>query len=344
MGRFLRPSISAVVDRLTNYAHREVAPCDLSLVCGPFIWEEEVREALAAFTPADMRVYGSPDQDPELLERLAAHEGLGRENLHLTPGADLAIESILDHFLEEGDTLGILEPSFPRFEIVAAMRRGVKVRHLASLAEAGEDLRMLVVCTPCNPSTKEEAAEEMESVAAGLSETLLVCDGAFDWYAAHPLAELCRRHDNVLAIKSFSKIGLAGLRLGYAMGHTDLVADLQLGFSPFAVPELVQAVGRRIIGGIARVQEIKQRVESAFVPVAQAFGERAVRLSPVPFYNLRTDRPAAQAAAALLAEGIMVVSGDHFRALPPGTLRIAVGEPAENQLLIDAVDRLGLFD
>lgn len=339
MGRFLKPTLRTRAHALQTYAHREPRPCDLSLISGPYIWQHEVERALAAVGEADLRGYASPPQDPRLLAALAAHEGLDPAALWLTPGADLAIEMVLDRFLEAGDLFVTVEPNFPRFGIVAAGIPGLRTQQVAGLDEVPDAAAMVAMCSPNNPSTAEFDHDALAAAIATHPRTLFCIDGVFDWYGRVPLARLCRDHDNVIVLKSLSKIGLAGLRLGYVMGAPELVADLQRGLAPFSVPRIVQAIGLEVAGRLHRVGEIRTELDAQYEEIRGAFGEHAVRDCPVPFYLLVTAVPSSEAAARLAAAGISVVDGVHFAGLPAGRLRIAIGSAQQNRDLIEAAKR-----
>ena len=92
MSRYLREYLRRTKADFTNYAVREPSPCDLSLVTGPFIWEREVKAAMADFDTDGFRAYALPAEDPALVELLADLEGVTPDHVMLTPGADFAIE------------------------------------------------------------------------------------------------------------------------------------------------------------------------------------------------------------------------------------------------------------
>lgn len=343
MSQFLKSALRSNTTQLETYAHRDPGHTDLSLVAGPYVWEAEVARALGRVDSEMLRGYASPHQDDELLEILAEREGLARHGIWLTPGADLAVEAVLGQFLEDGDRLGILDPNFPRFDIVAAGVRGLQVVRFETLTELPADLKLAVVCTPNNPSTEEVPQAELKRAVADHPDTLFCVDGVFDWYGSWPLSDLCRAHDNVLVLKSFSKIGLAGLRLGWAMGAEDLVADLQRGLTPFAVPALVQAVGLEVARRLDRIDTIKAVLEEEFAYLRNTLGAAATRSSPVPFYLLTTRPDVEDAAALLAARGVSVVDGSHFRGLPPHRLRVAIGSRVQNDTLLATLDELDVL-
>lgn len=344
MTRFVRKSLDLSSGKLCNYANRPPAPCDLSLVSGPFIWADEVDRAFRTFDTARLGAYPLPNQDPELISILADHDGVTPESIWLTPGADVGIEAVLGHFLEPGDTLGILTPNFPRFAIVASTIPGVRTESFDSLDKMGDDLSLVAICTPNNPSTRELEEADLRKVIAENPDTLFCIDGVFDWYASYQLPTLCREFDNVIVLKSFSKIGLAGLRLGYVISNPEIMNELKMGLSPFSVPPLIQQVGLEVARSFHRIPELASILVDEFNLIAGCLGEKVVRSSPVPFYLFHPNRDAVEAAKLLFQEGISVVDEAHCPDIPGGCLRVAIGEPDKNKRLLDAVDRLGLLE
>lgn len=344
MTRFLRQSLDITSGKFCNYADRPPAPCDLSLVSGPFIWEREVSRACREFDAARLGSYPLPSQDPRLIDLLATHDGVTSASIWLTPGADVAIEAVLHQYLEPGARFGILTPNFPRFAIVAATIPGVETVAFASLDEMPADCRLVSVCTPNNPSTREVPAADLRQAIAGHPDTLFCIDGVFDWYGSYSLPALCREFDNVILLKSFSKIGLAGLRLGYAVANPEIITELQIGMSPFSVPPLIQQVGLEVARSFDRIGELAEILGEEFTAIAAALGGEVVRTTPVPFYLLHPNRNAVEAAKMLFAEGISVVDEAHCPDIPGGCLRVAIGEHDKNQRMLAAVDRLKLVD
>ena len=343
MSQFLNRHLVENQGLLENYAGHGHQPCDLSLISGPCLWEAELQSATKHLAPSCLESYSDPGQLPELLEILGNFDGLSPESLWLTCGADAAIEEVLTRFLGEGDTLGILTPNFPRFGIVAATLPGVKCHYFSSLDTLPAGLKAVALCTPNNPDTSELPQQALAQVMKKHPETLFILDGVFDWYASYSLAALVQAHPNALLLKSFSKIGLAGLRLGYVVAHPDIIRDLQIGLSPFFVSRLTQKIGLEVARNFPRVQLIKEWLEEQFRPIEKEWGSLCIRKTPLPFYLLQTNRTSSEATALLAQEGISVVDGVFFRDLPTGLIRVAIGTQEQNNLLVSAVARLKLL-
>jgi histidinol-phosphate aminotransferase len=342
MRQYFRSSLVNTTKSLSSYGSRPPATCDLSLVSGPYIWKEEVEHALSLVSDEMVSSYSLPNQNPELLATLAAHDGISPDWIWLAPGADVAIEVVLRQILEPGDRMALLCPGFPRFEVIANTIDGVTTTRHFSIHDLPADPKMIVLCTPCNPTTEEIPLDVLRVLIASRPDTMFCIDGPFDWYAGESLVQLVKEFPNVLLIKSFSKIGLAGLRLGYVVARPEALQVLCLGQSPFSVPALIQAVGLAVARRFDRLPEIHALVASRWAGIEQSLGAHVIRHAPVPFYLLKLNVPAEAGAVALMEEGISVVKGNIFPGLDASVVRVAIGTEAQNALFVDAVHRLGL--
>lgn len=340
----VRHSLVKVKGKLKDYGKRTPADCDLSLVAGPFIWEKEIRQALKNLPSSYIREYPLPNQFPELLELITEYENLPSDWALLTPGADIAIEILLRQILDPGDKIAILCPNFPRFEVVAKTITGVICSNYFSIDELPGDAKLISICTPCNPSTEEIPFTKLKTLISSRPNTIFCIDGVFDWYSEYSLSSLCNEYPNVILLKSFSKLGLAGLRLGYILSSPELYEYLLLGQSPFAVPAIIQHMGLYIAHNLHRISEIKEQISQDWQLLHDTFGDKAIRQSPVPFYLLQTSKDSDEAAQLLSQDGISVVSSSNFRGIPENVIRIAIGNYAQNVKLIKSISKFKLID
>ncbi|MCP4292791.1 MAG: aminotransferase class I/II-fold pyridoxal phosphate-dependent enzyme [bacterium] len=344
MKEYFRPSLLAARKQLGNYGHREPAECDLSLISGPFIWEQEARKALQSDSVQTLSGYALPGQNPQLIATLSQYEGIDPQCIRLTAGADLGLEIVLRQLLGAGDHLAVLCPNFPRFALVSSSIEAVTFsRHLHPDDLPKEGVRLIAVCTPNNPTTEEMPRQVLEKIITDHPNTMICIDGVFDWYGSYDLASLCLDYPNVILLKSFSKIGLAGLRLGYMISSHFNMELLGLGQSPFSVPQIIQKIGLEVAKNFSRIDELQQMLSQGWDQIHSALGNAVVRQSPVPFYLLKTNRDSAEAVDMLAAEGISVVDSIYFHGLGSDVARIAIGTHEQNDRLIRAVQKLEII-
>jgi histidinol-phosphate aminotransferase len=223
-------------------------PLALSLNENPFPPLPAVRSALIESIDAANRY---PEYLPATLRKLIAGR-LGAPDEQVIPGAGATgvVMQVLDAVTSPGDRMVMTSPTFEGYPIFAQMARLNPVRvpldahghhDLDRLADAAADARVVVLCRPHNPTGTLESAEEVERFLRRVpSDTVVLLDEAYIEFVApqHRLdgVALVRRFPNVVVLRSFSKAyGLAGLRIGYGFGTSELARSLWAMQLPFGM-------------------------------------------------------------------------------------------------------------
>ena len=339
---FLKDKIVKVGRTLINYADHETASVDLSLVSGPCVWNLSHDILFGDVSDDVLARYPNPIEDTRFLDELALFEDIPADHLLLTPGADIGIELVCRQFIEAGDSVGILSPTFPRFEIVLETLLA-KIVDYTDITLIDSEHRLCCFCTPNNPTTEQLDPKILESLINRYPNTLFLIDSVFERYGDYRSVDLVKGYKNVIVLKSFSKIGLAGLRLGYVIAQPDIVNYLRIGQSPFSVPAIIQKIGLQILYQKDLLKVLDKKIEKSFNYIKSEFGESVIRESRVPFYLLKTNVESILAEKILFSNGIAVVGGYKFKNLPGNLLRIALGGDEENKKLVHCVKTQGLI-
>ncbi len=248
-----------------------------------------------------------------------------------------------------GTSILYANPSFVLYRIVATLAGSEPievpltkgwVHDLDAMSDAiRDDTTLIVVCNPNNPTGTYTTDAELRAFVKGIDESkLVVIDEAYAEFATagdfSSCVDLALARPNVIATRTFSKIyGLAGLRVGYALGMPDTLRELRKAQPPFIVN--VAAVA----GAIAALQDQQEVEQRRTTNAAQrriltdALEKRGIRYagSQTNFVFLDLDTDAAGLAEALLRRGVIVRAlGDH--------IRITVGTADENHQCIAALD------
>jgi len=150
--------------------------------------------------------------------------------------------------------------------------------------------------------------------------------------------EIFKEYNNLLTLKTFSKVyGLAGLRIGYGIGHPTLVAEMNKLRTPFNVTSVGQAAA---LAALDDEEHVRKSVEINRVERQRLFeGLKKIGLSPVPSETNFLFVPIGPRAKALCDE--LLHEGVIIRPLAwmgfPEAVRISVGSPAENTKLLGAL-------
>jgi len=174
-------------------------------------------------------------------------------------------------------------------------------------------------------------------------DVLVVLDEAYREYADRqdlPEAmKLFREYNNILTLRTFSKVyGLAGLRIGFGIGHPTLVAEINKLRTPFNVTSVGQAAA---LAALDDAEHVERSVEINRAERKRLFeGLKKIGLAPVPSETNFLFVPIGPQAKALcdelLHEGVIVrpLGWMGF----PEAIRISVGSPAENTKLLGALE------
>jgi histidinol-phosphate aminotransferase len=258
-------------------------------------------------------------------------------------GADALINDCLRAFCEPGTAVVLTDPTYSLLA-VAARIHGVDVQVVAvgpdgrapqEFATADAPLRFLV-----NPNTPTGTWIEPERLAddLGTAPGVLVIDEAYCDFAPRSCISLLDDHPAWLVLRTFSKShGLAGLRVGYAVGAADLIADLHAVGESYPVDRCALAGAHAALGDTAHHSRLVEGVLSERARLSDALRQRGwtVTSSQANFIAVVPPDGSAQEAAARLRESHVLVRW--FDRGDRGLLRITVGSPAENDALLAAI-------
>jgi len=295
-----------------------------------------------------------PEPQPERLRQaMAALYGVPRDALVITRGADDAIDMLVRAFCSPAvDAVAISSPAFAAYAHFARLQ-GARVIDIPLTPEFEFDpeafierlkdddaLKLAFICTPNNPTGVEVDPDAVLAVADALPETIVVADEAYLEFSATPslCAEAASRC-NLVVLKTLSKaFGLAGARVGCAIGSPELIAMAARALPPYPMPtpsiEAAMAAlspSRRSVHAerVARIKTERARVAER---LSQSPIVRRARGGGGNFLFLEVEQP-EQLAAKLRALGIRVRWRPNAA---PGGLRLTIGNEAENDAALAA--------
>ncbi|WP_460445723.1 histidinol-phosphate transaminase [Angustibacter aerolatus] len=209
-----------------------------------------------------------------VVEALAAHLGVPADHVATGTGSVGVLGQVVTATCDAGDEVVFAWRSFEAYPLVVQLAGAVPVpvplgpgaRHdLDAMAAAITDrTRLVLVCTPNNPTGPVVHADELERFLDRVPrDVLVVVDEAYTEFVRDPevpdALALVRARPNVAVLRTFSKAyGLAGLRVGYAVAQPPVATALRKTALPFAVNSLAQAAA---VASLAAGDELAERVE-----------------------------------------------------------------------------------
>ncbi len=308
--------------------------------------EELCGRIQSAVSSVDLRRYPDPEAK-ELCRRAARVYGVGERNIVAGNGSDELISVIISVFSEKGSTVLVNEPDFSMYAFYCAIAEarcacvpqalGGDIDTAAMLEAAKREKASIVIFSnPCNPTGQGVEPDRVLSLARALDCLVVVDEAYMDFWGRSILPELPK---NVIVLKTCSKaLGLAALRLGFAIGREELVGYIKKAKSPFNVNALSQAAASAAMENPALLEncarEILSRKEELHTALEGMSGRLCFELigTKTNFVLIKTPL-AEKLQKRLLDDGICV---RHIC----GCLRVTAGSPEENRRFLKSFERI----
>lgn len=341
-----RVRLRAEIEATVPYRQGKPAAADsfkLSSNENPF---EPLPSVLEAVADAPLNRY--PDgAATELRSRIAARHGVTPGQVQVGAGSVSVLSQLITAAAGHGDEVVYSWRSFEAYPGLVTVSGATSVtvrntpdhRHdLPAMALAvTERTRVVIVCSPNNPTSTVVAHDEFASFMEAVpSSVLVLLDEAYAEFVTDPAAvhgiPLLAAYPNLVVLRTFSKAyGLAGLRIGYAVGPEYVMDAARASAIPLSVTDQAQRAAMvsldhedELLERVARIAQLRDHVWQALIdqgwPVPRAHGN---------FVWLPTGDQ-TDAAAEVLARNRIVA-----RALGDG-IRVTIGEPASVDNLLRA--------
>jgi histidinol-phosphate aminotransferase len=328
-----------------------VETLDLSQTTWPELAHPSIVSAITFTAQRGMQRYPHL-RGSQLHDELAARHGVDSGRLILGNGAAELLSSATRALMEPGQRLITSWPSYPLYPIMARRAHGRAVPVTggvdALLQAAGEDgTRVIALASPNDPTGELLRTDELARLLEGLPDdvAVLLDESLVEFADAQPTDSslaLLEHHSRLIVFRSFSKAwGLAGLRVGYALGGAgseDLLAELapDLGVSEVSQAGAREAL-RRCSGLVAeRVRVIAEER----VSLTAALRERHFDVTDSQANFLWVAHPTVDGGellARLARAGVLVAGGDALG--EPRHVRISLRDAACSERLLGALDK-----
>jgi histidinol-phosphate aminotransferase len=319
--------------------------------------------ALEAIRTAAAQVHFYPDNDAsELRQALAARHQLAEEQIFIADGSLGILDVLARTLLVPGTNCVSSERSFISYPLVTrtigAQFIAVPMRNdtydLDAIAAAiNEETRVVILANPNNPTGTMFDADATDAFLKRVPESVLVVlDEAYSDFAEYFARQrgiiysrsfeyVRARRQNVLVLRTFSKAhGLAGIRLGYACGHPELLRYFARVRNSFSISVVAEAAG---LAAIRDDSHIRKTVENNAVGAAwlmERFRELGIHAVPTSanFIYFTVDEEASAFAARMQTEGVIVRSLAPWGI--PNAIRVSIGTPEQNDTFIRVLKKI----
>ena len=322
---------------------------------------DEFQGEASVYLDANENAYGSPldenyNRYPDPLQynvkkRLSEIKGVPIRNIFLGNGSDEAIDILFRAFCNPGvDNVIIVPPTYGMYQVsanindVALKRVPLTTEYqldLEGIAEAiDKNTKLIFICSPNNPTGNSINREDVETLLANFNGLVVVDEAYINFSRQKTFIQELTEYANLVVLQTLSKAwGLAGLRVGMAFASEEIIEVMNKVKPPYNINEASQQLALKALENVDQVNEwiketLKER-DNLVLALKNFDFVLDIYPSDANFILVKTTDPKA-IYNFLVQRGIIVRDRSKVE-LCEGSLRITVGTPNENNILINSL-------
>jgi histidinol-phosphate aminotransferase len=302
---------------------------------------------------SDYNRYPDPHQK-QLKEKISELKSVYADQIFLGNGSDEAIDLLFRAFCEPGkDEVLIPQPTYGMYAVSASIN-DIKINSVnltkdfdldleATISAITAKTKIIFLCSPNNPSGNLLTKEKVIAVIKNFHGLVVVDEAYIDFADSQSLTEFLDRHNNLVVLQTLSKAwGLAGLRLGICFASAEIISILNKIKPPYNISSITQSLAlERLQQGEFKDQQVKEIVTQRKIMEVKLKDIKIIEHvypSNSNFLLVRVTG-AKKIYNNLLTKGIVLRDRSNV-ILCNDCLRITIGTPKENQLLLDELKKL----
>lgn len=283
-----------------------------------------------------------PDPHQRELKNLISNiKGVGVDQTFLGNGSDEAIDLIIRLFCSESDSIVIPYPTYGMYEVSARINnvsiRKSLLNERFELTEMDMTGKVIFLCSPNNPSGN---LLEVQTILDRFAGIVVIDEAYIDFTTTPSLVKQLHKYPNLIVLQTFSKAwGLAGLRLGMAFAHPQIISLLNKIKPPYNVSSATQELAKKVLENKEAMQQSVTLIKAERDRVAKELTKlpsvKQVFPSEANFLLVRIDN-AAEVYNKLITNRIVVRDRSTVKRCED-CLRITIGTQSENERLLKAL-------
>ncbi|QKG81232.1 histidinol-phosphate transaminase [Tenuifilum thalassicum] len=287
---------------------------------------------------------------------IAQIKGIKPEQLFIGNGSDEAVDLIIRCFCEPAsDRIAIFEPTYGMYSVCATINNiGVEKYLLKDdfcidadsfLNRVTKDVKVVFICNPNNPTGNSQKFGVIEQILSEINGLVVVDEAYIDFCSDKSVVSLVNRYPNLIVLQTFSKAwGLAGARIGLAIANRQIISILNRVKFPYNIGKPSLQILKNSLSNKALMEKFIAQItgerQNLYEQLKQFSFITMVYPSEANFLLVKTTN--AQKIYTYLLDKNIVVRNRSHEPLCSNCLRITVGTPAENQILIETLKKLNL--
>ncbi|RZA03222.1 MAG: histidinol-phosphate transaminase [Sphingobacteriaceae bacterium] len=322
---------------------------------------DEYQGEASVFLDANENAFGSPldkpyNRYPDPLQynvkmRLSEIKGVPARNIFLGNGSDEAIDILFRSFCNPGvDNVILVPPTYGMYEVSANINdietRKVNLTedfqlNLEGISEAiDKSTKLIFICSPNNPTGNSINRDDVETLLANFDGLVVVDEAYINFSRQKSFIQELTEYSNLVVLQTLSKAwGLAGLRVGMAFASEEIIEVMNKVKPPYNMNEASQQLALQALANVDQVNGwIKETLlqRDKLVLNLKKF-DFVVDIYPSDANFILVKTTDAKGIYNFLVEKGIIVRDRSKVALCEGSLRITVGTPNENDILINTL-------
>jgi histidinol-phosphate aminotransferase len=285
-------------------------------------------------------------------QRLARYFGVAADELTFTNGVDDALHLIVSAFVERGERVLMVDPTFDMYAFWTRLAGGrmMRLRHDAQMRFPLADVlralrkrpRVFFLANPNNPTGTLVPPRDIAKILHAARHTLVVVDEAYAEFSGVTVLPWIRRYHNLVVARTFSKgSGLAGLRFGCLLARRDLIRELRKAQPPFPVNGAALAAAEAAVRDPRALRAYVREILRARRELENTLNVLGVRYFPSAGSFLLADFGARAPHLLRQLERRGILLRDRSRDFGrPGRVRITIGTRAQMARLARELESL----
>ncbi|MDR3009379.1 MAG: histidinol-phosphate transaminase [Sphingobacterium sp.] len=325
---------------------------------------DEFKGEASILIDANENPFGSPlnhdyNRYPDPLQhqvkaKLSKIKGVPSENIFLGNGSDEAIDILYRAFCTPGvDNVILVPPTYGMYEVSANIN-DVAFKKVNLTADYQLDLdgianaidahtKLIFICSPNNPTGNSIRRQDIEAILNNFQGLVVVDEAYINFSAVKSFTQELAEYPNLVVLQTLSKAwGLAALRLGMAFASKEIIAVYNKIKPPYNINQATQDIVLEALDQVDQVNDwIKETVaerEKLVRELLELDYVQHITPSDANFILVKMDQP-REVYDYLVQYGIIVRDRSKVE-LCEGCLRITVGTPAENQILLEKLNQI----
>lgn len=290
----------------------------------------------------------------DLKEKVAKLKNIDSEKLFFGNGSDEPIDLVVRIFCEPGvDNIVAIDPTYGMYQVCADINN-VEYRKVLLLEDYSLDVesvlakvdahtKVIFMCSPNNPTGNDLDMNEMKRILDGFSGIVVIDEAYIDFSSRPSFLTMLDTYPNLIVLQTFSKAwGLAAIRLGMAFASPEIISF----FNKVKYPYNINLLTQYFVG--EEIKKLKRKNDWVDMLLTERT-ELVAQLESLPmvvkvfpsdanFVLVRVND--ANATYRYLVEQGIIVRNRNNVSLCLGCLRITVGIPEENALMIEALKNM----